>query len=438
MTAVLALALKDIRLLLRDKVGFFFVCFFPLVMAVFFGSVFAGGGGGATAIPIAVIDEDRSPNAERFVRALESDAAFAVTRLDDRAAAEDLVRRGKQTAFVALPPGFGEAADRIFWGEPMRLIVGVDPARRAEAGMIEGLLTARAFERMQDLFTDPDKGSQLARDALASVRAAAPTELSPAQRAILEPFLNSLDSFLTDLPQAAPPSEDPAADAGSVGTQGFSPIRIETVSVARQREGAPPSAYAVSFPQGILWGVLGTAAGFGISLVVERTRGTLTRLRIAPVARWQILAGKGLACFITTVAVAAALLLIAYLAFNVVPNSVPLLALAVLSIAFGFVGIMMLLSVMGKTEAAAGGIGWAVLLVMAMIGGGMIPLFAMPPWMARLSDLSPVKWSILALEGAIWRTFSPAEMALPCGIMIAIGLVGFTVGSTLLARTETT
>jgi ABC-2 type transport system permease protein len=102
--------------------------------------------------------------------------------------------------------------------------------------------------------------------------------------------------------------------------------------------------------------------------------------------------------------------------------------MAVLSTSLGFVGIMMLLSVMGKTEQSAGGIGWSVLMVISMIGGGMIPLFVMPSWMRTISHFSPVKWAILAMEGALWRRFTFQEMLLPCGILIGVGLVFFIVG----------
>ena len=53
----------------------------------------------------------------------------------------------------------------------------------------------------------------------------------------------------------------------------------------------------------------------------------------------------------------------------------------------------------------------------------------MPPWMLVASNVSPAKWAILGLEGALWRGFSPAEMALPCGILVGVGLVCFTLGA---------
>ena len=87
-----------------------------------------------------------------------------------------------------------------------------------------------------------------------------------------------------------------------------------------------------------------------------------------------------------------------------------------------------LISVLGKTEQSAGGIGWAFLLIMSMTAGGMIPLMVMPPWMQTVSNISPVKWLILGMEGAIWRQFSISEMALPCGILLGVGVLFFALG----------
>jgi ABC-2 type transport system permease protein len=67
----------------------------------------------------------------------------------------------------------------------------------------------------------------------------------------------------------------------------------------------------------------------------------------------------------------------------------------------------------------------------AMLGGGMVPLFFMPSWMQSVGSVSPVKWGILALEGAIWRGFGLAELALPCGVLLAVGAAGLAAGALL-------
>jgi ABC-2 type transport system permease protein len=181
--------------------------------------------------------------------------------------------------------------------------------------------------------------------------------------------------------------------------------------------------------------MIGCAFGFALSLVIERTRGTLTRLQISPVSRAQVLAGKAFACFAALLLVQLLLFGVARAGFGVRPGSLPLLVLACVSLAVGFVGIMMVVSVLGKTEQTVSGLAWAIMLPMSMIGGGMIPLFAMPAWMQTASNISPVKWGILALEGAIWRGFTLADMALPCGILCAVGVVGFTIGARVFKET---
>ena len=436
MREIWALAVKDLKLLVRDKAGLFFTFFFPILYAVFFGVIMGGMGSseGREGTPILVIDQDHSKASEAFVASLEGDSQLKITRSDDRAAAETLVKDGKQTAFVVVPEGFGDSSKTIFKGEPIRLIVGVDPSRSAESGLIQGLLTAKAYEQLQDLFMSPDSARQMARDAMASMDEAA--DMSPVQKTILKTFLGSIDSFMTAMPEAGGFGGSGEGGEGGAGAAGFNPIQIESVDLATDDSGKRFNAFAITFPQGIVWGIMGCSAGFGISLVSERNKGTLTRLRTAPLARSRVLLGKALACFLSTVGVAAMLLVVARLAFGVVPNSLLLLALAVFSVAVAFVGIMMLLSTIGKTEAAAGGIGWAVMIVFAMFGGGMMPLMFMKGWMVTLSNFSPVKWSIYAIEGAVWRDFTIDKMLLPCGILLAIGVTGFALGSRMFAWSE--
>ena len=140
-----------------------------------------------------------------------------------------------------------------------------------------------------------------------------------------------------------------------------------------------------------------------------------------------------MACFIAVIAVIGIMVALGtWLGMR--PRSPALMLVAACSIAFCFVGIMMLMSVIGKSEEAVSGAAWGANMLMAMFGGGMIPLLFMPPFMRALSNASPVKWSILALEGSIWRGFTPVEMLIPCGILVIVGAVCLTAGWAVLAR----
>ena len=290
--------------------------------------------------------------------------------------------------------------------------------------MLRGLLTQYTYLTIKETLTDRTKMKNLIADSLVGI--GNDEELDPVMRTTLQLFLPALNSFITNLPEGD----------GGLGSS-FGQVAIDQADVAHEETGDnPTSSYDILFPQGMIWGLIGCAAGFGISLVTERTKGTLVRLRTAPIGRGQILAGKALACFSTTVTLQVMLLLIGWLAFRVSPNSLALAGLTIFSASLCFVGIMMFLSVLGKTEQAAGGIGWAVLLILAMLGGGMVPLVVMPGWMQTLSHVSPVKWAIVAMEGAIWRDYSFFEMLFPCGILLGVGVVCFAIGVRAFSWTQ--
>lgn len=418
MFELFALARKDARLLLRDRAGFFFTFLWPVIMAMFFGSIFSGGGDSLGTIDVLVVDEDRSTASRDLLAELEATEELSLEATAEREAALTRVRRGQVAAALIVPEGFEAASANLFDPVTPLVLVAVDPARRAEAGMLSGLLLQAGAQRLQKTFSDTD--------SLRTEVSGARRDLAVSQLPGMEPvaeFLASFEELLTTNPNSFF-----AGGAGSDASP-FEPLSIETLDVEPAAiEGRPANYFAISFPQGMIWGLLGCTAAFGISLVGERTQGTLTRLRTAPLDSWQILGGKALACFVTSQALVATVLLLGITIFGVRPGSYPLVAVAMVCSGFCFVGIMMLLSVVGKTEQAASGITWAALLLMAMIGGGMIPLFVMPGWMRALSHASPVKWSILAFEGAIWRGYSLQEMLLPCAVLLSVGVLAFALG----------
>jgi ABC-2 type transport system permease protein len=207
----------------------------------------------------------------------------------------------------------------------------------------------------------------------------------------------------------------------------WEPVQISHASVQRERTG-PSNSFEVTFPQGIMWGIIGCVMSFAIGLVSERVHGTFVRLQTAPITRTHILAGKALACFATITVLQVVLVAIGVLGFAVTPSSYPLLGLACVCASLGFVGFMMMVAGLGRTEQAAGGAGWAMLMPMTLFGGGMMPQFIMPGWMQTVGHLSPVKWAIRGIEGAMWRDFTLAELLLPCAILLAFGVVCFAIG----------
>ena len=417
MSAILAIALKDLRTFTRQRASLFFTFIWPICVAVLFGTLFGGSNRPTPPLPIAVVDEDGTAASKAFVDRMVSRDTFEATRAT-RTEALEAVRRGQRTAAVILKPGFGPASERLFYGDPPEVEVFTDPSRQAERGMLEGLLQQQGAERLQTLFSNPTGTRPQVQSALEDLKKRAPGS-SPA----LETFLGQLDTFLATPDAAAVPGT--ATD--NQGGAAWAPLRVTMADLQRQRTG-PRNGYDVTFPQAMLWAVFGCVMAFGTTFVSERVRGTLVRLRVAPLSRTQVLAGKSLAALMAIIVVEFALLLLGVAVFGVRPSSWLALAAAIVCTAAAFVGIILLLASMARSEHGIGGMGPAVMMPMFLIGGAMVPLMFMPPWLVKASAISPVRWAIIGLEGAIWRDFSATEMLLPCGGLLAVAAVTFAIG----------
>jgi ABC-2 type transport system permease protein len=392
MRAIYALGLKDLKLLFRKRGALFFSLVWPLLVSIMFGFIFGGSGPRPMRLGVALADEDRSASSQQFVTQFSSRPGIDAVRMT-RQEALDEVRLGRRVAALVLEKGFGDAQDRlragVFTGASPRIEIGIDPSRRNEAGILQSLLFEQATQPLREMLT-ATTGAMFG-DGNAN------------------------------------------ATNGGGGRRGWQPLELVRQDVTRASSG-PRNGFEITFVQGMIWGIIGCVMSFAVGLVSERTHGTFVRLQMAPVSAAQLLGGKALACLVTLLLMQTLLLTVGMVFFRISVTSPLLLAAAMLSASIGFVGVMMLVASLGRTEEAASGAGWAIMMPMAMLGGAMIPLIAMPAWMTGVSNASPIKWAVLALEGAIWRGFGPADMLLPCGILLTLGIVCFAAGSRALQR----
>ncbi len=419
MNKVLFLAIKDLRVLLSDKGNVFWVFGFPVLFALFFGAIYSGIGKGPSGMEIAVVDEDKSEFSGNFISELESDDALKIipTSRDD---AIEQVRKGKVAAAVIIKPGLGDGFEALFNADEPRLEIASDPSRRMESGYLQGLLAKAQFEALSGKFIDRQwmrNQVNLWKDDVDS-----DDDFDAEQKALYLNFFDSFDTLLKDV-------NEQNYETGFGGDI----LNFAKLDVSREREG-PTTSFQITFPQAMLWAILGCTATFAISIVKERTNGTFARLCIGPIGRAHILGGKGLACFATCILIMCILFIAAKTIFKMPIGDLFLFIIASLCTVLCFVGLMMFICTLGRTEQSAGGAGWAILMIMAMVGGGMVPLVFMPSWLRPFSHISPVKWSIFALEGAIWRNFSFVEMISPCLVLLAIGFAFFLLGVVMLRR----
>jgi ABC-2 type transport system permease protein len=344
-----------------------------------------------------------------------------------RTDAETMVRSSKVTAAIVIPKGFEAGATGFLSGSAMQVEALVDPARKAEAGLLEGKLNQFGFQVMAGSLSDPATTKKLVDDARTQIAD------SDALNAVQKLAFGTLFSGIEGLQQSGVTAD--GGEAGTAGSQGaWSPIRVATRELSSAKKKLRPrGSWDISMPQGLVWGLMGCVLGFASSLAEERSLGTMRRLRAAPLTLAQVLLGKALGCVLTCIALQV-LMLGLMLALRVQIASWPLFAVVVVFNALGFTGIMMAMAGIMTSRDGSAGIARGVALVLAMIGGGTIPLFFMPAWMQPFTNVSPFKWGVLAFEGAIWRGMSWGEMALPLAVLAGFAIGGYAIGMAGMRR----
>ncbi len=171
------------------------------------------------------------------------------------------------------------------------------------------------------------------------------------------------------------------------------------------------------------------------AFVAERRQGTLPRLRSAPITRAQVLLGKLLPCYFISLTQGVVLLVAGRLLFGMRwgPEDWPLwmqagwLLLVVACTALAAMGLALFMAALARTEMQVALYGAVPVLLLALIGGCVLPREMMPAETQRLALLTPQGWALDAyreLLGAA-TAYQPnlSIVAAACGVLAGFGAV---------------
>jgi len=175
----------------------------------------------------------------------------------------------------------------------------------------------------------------------------------------------------------------------------------------------------------------------GMSLVTERTGGTMERLLVSPIKAWQLVAGYcigfGVAAAIQSVLVLAASILL--LKF---PNEGQTWLVVVITFSMALVSMALGLLVSALAKTAFQVIQLMILLLVPQIlVSGIFDLSTAPRWMQILSQCFPITHGANALRGVMLRGDSFSGIALDLGIVWAFFVVLFGLATLSFAKRQT-
>jgi len=394
----LAILRAAFLLLLRDRGALLMALVVPVVFFLIFAEIFATAAGDQLQLRIALVDEVKSDESVRLLRALTAEPAIRIVPGQlTRASARDLVRRGTADVGLIVRADGEDLATASGLAAPPLLLL-VDPSRSVTATVLAGQLQRAYFTALPDL----------AVGRVADLIGTEFTEFTPAQRAEIE-------AGLADLRKSA--SE---AAGGRPAGWSFEDL-MERDNVAGQNAALNNVAYyagAVAFMF-----LLFAAAQGALGILDDQEAGILDRIAAGPGGIDVVINGRFLFLVLQGLVQTCLIFGVAWLAYGVdVPgNFGPWLMISASSAVLA-AGIGLLLVTGCQTRAQAQVLPTVVILIMSAIGGSMVPRFFMPQWLQQLGWVTPNTWALEAYSGVFWRS-EPALQLLPiCFSLFGIGI----------------
>jgi ABC-2 type transport system permease protein len=350
-----AVAANELRRLGRDRLGLFFILVLPFVLIIAIGSFIPDAD---VSVVVAVVDQDRSASSAELIEALGGVDGVEVRTGFDRREAERELRIQQLSGVLVLPEGFGEAVD----AEGATVEVVVDPAA-SSARLVQSTVAELLAERSARLAV-----TQVLRDA-----------------GVADSGAGSVDGDTAD-----------AVAAEALGR--LEPSEVE-VQVLGSEEGQSNYAFVAAGQMILFMFVNLLAAGAGF--IEIRRLGILGRITAGPVDAGDVLAGMGAARFLVATGLAALIVALSVLVYDVDWGSRAVLVIVVVLFGFVAVGASALIGAAFDKPDSATSVGIPLGLGMAALGGCMFPLFLAPQAMQVLAKvLTPHAWAVDALLDA--------------------------------------
>jgi ABC-2 type transport system permease protein len=182
----------------------------------------------------------------------------------------------------------------------------------------------------------------------------------------------------------------------------------------------------------IMFVLMGVLFGLAFGLWDERETGALTRLRVAPISRPAILAGKLVARFAVGMVQIAILFAFGHWVFDVsLGASLPAFGITIAAIVFGMTGFSLLVAAFARTREQIIPLGLTVVMLVCAVGGCWWPLFMEPLWLQRIAHLTPTAWAMDALNDLILRDRGLVDVLPLVGALFVYGAVCMVLGARL-------
>lgn len=343
---VLAITQANLLRTTRDRLGLFFVIVLPMLLVIVLGITY----GGFNSARIGVANADDGTLSTELIDSIEIEGITLVIRdYETPEALRDAVQRGFVEIGLVIPAGYEDA---------LRGGAAGDVEVVAQASGLAGAIRSAVDEA-------------IARQA-ALVRAVR--------------FLAQQEGLDFDAALVLARSQEPNAPG----------VDVAVASVAETSSG--PSGFTVGAQSQLILFVFLTSLTGATELIITRQLGISRRMFSTPTSAWTIIGGEGMGRYAFALFQGFFIVIVTAVAFGV--DWMDPLATIAIVLVFGLVaaGAAMLIGSLASNPSQAGAIGPAVGLMLALLGGTMVPAEVFPDAMRTASHVTPHAWAMDAFR----------------------------------------
>jgi ABC-2 type transport system permease protein len=416
MYKLLATIRKDIRVMTRDKVGLLFMFGLPILLVVIVTSIQNGTFElmNKNTVPLVLCNRDTGAASRQFIQAVEQVGLFNIliaTGTDSSIRAR--VQQKDALLALVIPANFSarvEARAKTVAAKAMNSFGLEDSTNKGAPGDTATMPIA--------LYYHPILQESFRRSAEGALYSALQVVES---KHILKTLYFSLNE--KELPDSV--------ESELLNNR----TTIEEYPVSRDRNAIIPNASQHNVPAWTVFAMFFVVISLGSGIVREKLNGSFIRLKTLPTSYLVAILSKQITYVTVTLLQAVVIFAIGVWLFPVI--GLPTLhfptdwaALIVVTFLCGWcaVSFAICIGIFARTEQQATGFGAISIVILAAIGGLMVPSFAMPGSFRLVSNISPMHWGLeayygLFLEGggfgAIWANVLPL-------VLITAGLQGLS------------
>ena len=406
-----ATILKDIRILTRDKVGLTLMFVMPIVLAVVITAIQNSTFElvNDNKVPLLLCNKDSGQASLQLIQSIEKIGMFEVKQVTGEATTQQITdRMHAKDALVAV-------------------VIPSDFSARitAKAKNISGRALNTFGVQADTVQQKADSVSPIALFYHPVLQQSFRSSIQGALRSALQLVENK--QVLKSLYFALNEKEIPEKFENEITNNQSG---INEIPVSRNGSRNIPNATQHNIPAWTIFAMFFVVISLGSSVVREKLNGSFVRLKTLPTSYLVALFSKQITYLLVTLAQAAIIFSIGVWLFPVIglpvlhlPEDMGALFLVSLICGWCAVSYAICIGVFAQTQEQANGFGAVSIVLLAAIGGILVPSFAMPASFQGIMKLSPLHWCLEAYYGLFLEGGKLKDVVLNILPLLAITIV---------------